>query len=133
MLFSFDSTNPRQSALLRPGNSLCRRLAEIEPHVEFLLKQLRAAMSVSQVFPSIAASVHLQSHRAALKGSADLQHALPLRMIQSLGEPQYRRKSPCDALVRVVQRGTSGVMPSRLRLSIVIAHQCRRHGSVAAF
>src|SRR6266478_10210032 len=54
-------------------------------------------------------------------------------MIESLGDSQYRRKSPYDALVRVVQRRIGGVMPRRLRLSIVIANQCRRDGAVAAF
>src|SRR6202171_1253288 len=54
-------------------------------------------------------------------------------MIQSLGDSQYRRKSPCDAFVRIVQRRIGGVMPSGLRLSIVVANQRLRDGAVAAF
>src|SRR5260370_425918 len=54
-------------------------------------------------------------------------------MIESLGDSQYRRKSPRDALVRVVQQRIGGVVPRGLRLSVVIAHQSRRHGAVAAF
>jgi hypothetical protein len=46
--------------------------------MEFLFKQLRTAIRVPQVFRSIAARVHLQTHRAALKRSADLHHALAM-------------------------------------------------------
>src|SRR5882762_10059539 len=54
-------------------------------------------------------------------------------MVESLGGWQYGRKAACEALVRGVGRGISGVMPRGLRLSIVIANQCCRDGAVAAF
>src|ERR1700740_2651161 len=54
-------------------------------------------------------------------------------MIEGLRDSQDRRKSPCDALVRIAQRRIGGMMPRWFRLSIVIAHQCRRDSAVAPF
>src|SRR6266852_5727253 len=101
------------------------RLPEIEPHVKFPFKQPRAAIGVPQVFSGITARAHLQTHGPVLEGSSELHHALPVGMIEALGDSQDRRKSPRHAFVRVAQRRIGGVMPRGLRLSIVIANQRR--------
>src|SRR6266567_7124703 len=96
--------------LLTLNSSTRLRLPEIQLHVEFFLKQLRASIRVPQVFRCIASSVHLQTDRTPLKRSAQLHHPLSVRMIQCLGDSQNRGQSPSYALVRVVQRRIGRVM-----------------------
>src|SRR6267142_6473657 len=60
------------------------RLPEINLHVKFFFKEFRAAARVAQVFRGISSCVHLQANRASLKGSADFQYALPMRVIERL-------------------------------------------------
>jgi hypothetical protein len=46
--------------------------------VKFFFKEFGAAIGIPHVFRRIAACVHLQSYCSALKGSAELHHALPV-------------------------------------------------------
>src|SRR5208337_966765 len=97
--------------------------AEIDLDVEFLFKEVGAALRVAQVFGGIAAGVDLQSDAAALERRANIFHALAMRVVQPFGDAQNGSEAPRDALVVVVERGISGMVAGRLRLAIVIANQ----------
>src|SRR5260370_1523407 len=86
------------------------RLAEIESHMKFLFKELRAAIRISEVFRGISARVHLQANRASLERSANFYYPLPVRVVERLGNSQNRGKPPGDGFVRIFQGRVCGVM-----------------------
>src|SRR5208337_129718 len=105
---------------------------EIDLDVEFLFKEVGAALGIAQVFGGVAAGVDLQCDAAALERRANLIHALAMRVVEAFGDTQNRGQAARGALVVVVERGVSGMVAGRLRLAVVIAHDRANHAAVAA-
>ena len=106
--------------------------AEIDLNVEFLFKEVGAALRVAQVFRGVAAGVNLQRDAAALERRANILNALAMRVVQPFGDAQNGGEAPRDALVVVVERGIRRMVAGWLRLAVVVAHQCAHHAAVPA-
>src|SRR5437016_6431872 len=100
--------------------------------VTFFFKPFRTAPGVAQIFAGIAARLHFQANGPALKRSANFHDALAVRVIETLGNPQNRGQPSQDGLIGVIQGGIRGVVSSRFRLAVVIAHQTGDDGAFAA-
>lgn len=106
---------------------------EVEFDVEFLLKQVGAALRVAEIFRDVAASFDFQRDRVTLEGSAHVLDALAMRVIEALGNTYKRGEAAGDALVVVVERRVGRVVASRLRLAIVVTHNGSDQVAIASF
>jgi len=113
--------------------SFSNDLPEMQTYVKFFLEKLGAAFGIAQIFGSITVRFYLHAHRALLEGDSESSDALPVSMVQALGDAENRSEPACDAFVGVAQRGVRGVMASRFGLAVVIANQRGDDRAIAAF
>lgn len=101
--------------------------------MEFLFEEAGAALRIAQIFGYVAAGFDVKGDAAALKGSAHIQNALAMGMIEPFGNAEERGEATGHALIGVRETGVSGVVTIRLRLTIVIADNRGDNVAIASF
>ena len=86
--------------------------AKIDLDVEFLFKEVGAALRVAQVFGGIAAGVDLQCDATALERRANIFNTLAMRVVQPFRDAQNGGQAPRDD--RATPLGYSGGRPASL-------------------
>ena len=85
-----------------------------------MLKKIRAAIRVANIFGGVAARREVQAHRAALKLCLNFRDALAVGMIESFRDTQNRSEAAGEALVGIAQRTVRRMIAGRFGLSIVV-------------
>jgi hypothetical protein len=93
----------RGSTLTAFHMSFSNDLPEMQTYVKFFLEKLGAAFGIAQIFGSITVRFYLHAHRALLEGDSESSDALPVSMVQALGDAENRSEPACDAFVGVAQ------------------------------
>lgn len=100
--------------------------------VELFFEKIGAALGVAKVFGDIAAGFHLERDGTALKGGVEIENALPVRMIEALGDADEGGEAARNALVRVIERGIGGMVASGFGFAVVIANDSSNDSAVPA-
>ena len=109
-----------QDARTAAASSIGCGNAEEELDVKFLFEEVGAAFGVANILGNVAARFDLKSDRTALKGGAQTQYALAVRMVEAFGDPHDRSKAASDALVVGVENGIGGMMAVGFGLAVVV-------------
>jgi len=105
---------------------------EEELEVELFFEEVGAALGIPQIFGNVATGFDLEGDATFLEGSAHIEDALAMRMVEPFGDAEEGSETACNALVVVIETGVGGMMAGRLRFSVVIANGGSNDGAVAA-
>jgi len=100
--------------------------------VELFFEKVGAALGVTKVFSDIATGFNLKRDGTTLEGGVEIDNALAMRMIETLGDAHQGGEAARDALVRVIERGIRGMVAGGFGLAVVVADNSSNDGAVAA-
>jgi len=99
--------------------------------VELFFEEVGTALGVAKVFGDIAAGFNLKCDGTALEGGVEIENALPMRMIKTLGDADEGGEAAGDALVGVIERGIRGMVASGFGFAVVVANNSSNDSAVA--
>jgi hypothetical protein len=79
--------------------------------VKFFFKQIGATLGVANIFRYVPARLNLESNSAALKGGAQAENTLAVRVVEAFRDANQGGQASRDALFIVVEGGIGGMMP----------------------
>ena len=108
-----------------------RGAPEVDLDVEFLFKEVGAALGIAEIFVYVASGLDLDGDATALERCTKTKNTLAMGVVEPLGDAKERGEAASDALVIVVQGGISRVMAGGFGLAVVIADHGTNDASVS--
>jgi hypothetical protein len=99
--------------------------------VELFLKEVGAALGITEIFVYVASGFDLDSDAAALEGSPETENALAMGVVEALRNAKERGEAASDPLVVVVQGGIGRVVAGGFGFAVVIANHGANDAAVA--